>query len=211
MSKLPPKLPLFVPDDRYSIEQYLAIERSTGKRYEYHDGQLLSVESMAGGSPTHSLLSGHVIRVTGNAIIERERDPGHRRGCDAHTSDLRIAVDGGKRYLYADAVIVCGEPTFDSSIPSAVTNPITVFEVTSPSSVTYDRSIKFEFYGKLDSVREYVIVEQDQRLVEVRHRASAGAEWTYTVIASEGGDVPIPSLGLKLPLASLYRNWTPDR
>ena len=50
MSLLPSNLPFFVPDDRYTIEQYLAVEQATSKRYEFHNGSLISVESMAGGS-----------------------------------------------------------------------------------------------------------------------------------------------------------------
>ena len=152
MSLLPPKALRFVPDAYFSLEQWQEIERVTGKRYEYHDGHLASFEAMAGGTHNHALLAGHIIREVGNAIIAREDSQPGFRGCDALSSDLRIAVDSGARYLYADAVVVCGEPEYDPIIDTAIVNPVTVFEVLSPSSEKYDTGRKFDFYGGLGLV-----------------------------------------------------------
>ena len=211
MSKLPPGLPVFDPDDRYTLEQYLAIEQSTGKRYEYHEGQLVSVESMAGGSYSYAVLAGNFIREAGTAIIAAEEADSRLVDCNATTSDLRIAVNGGKRYLYADAAIVCGKPAFDEYIPTAIVNPVVVVEVLSPSSELYDRGLKFDFYQALESVREYIIVEQARQRIEVRHRSDVGAEWQYTMVTSQDDTVHVASLGIELPMHGLYRNWTaPD-
>ena len=211
MSMLPPKPFRFVPDDRFTIEQYLAIERDTGRRYQYHDGHLVSVEMMAGGSPNHSRLSANAIKLSGYGIDAAEAADGRLSTCDPHTSDLRIAVDGGRRYLYADAVIACGKVAYDETIPSAIVNPITVFEVLSPSSDGYDRGLKSDFYGALDSVREYVLIDQDRRRVEVRHRTGPGASWRHEVVVEEGEACVIPSLGIELAMARLYRNWEPPK
>ena len=223
MSLLPPNLPYFVPFDRYTVEAYLEIERATGKRYEYHDGVLLSVEAMnqwgggAGaplvnrGSFLHSVIGTNVGGEARNAIIAAEEHDGAFAECNAASSDLRIAVDGGKRYLYADAAIVCGDPVYDEGIPTAIVKPVSVFEVVSPSSDGYDRGLKFAFYGTLPSLREYVILEQARRHAEVRYRDSAQAAWKTTTYADLGAAVALPSLGIELPMAGLYRGWTPER
>jgi Uma2 family endonuclease len=39
---------------RLTIEEYLALEKETDNKYEYHDGE---VYAMAGGTPTHSLIA----------------------------------------------------------------------------------------------------------------------------------------------------------
>ena len=211
MSLLPPNLPAFVPEDRYSIAAYLAIEQATGKRYEYHDGLLVSVEAMAGGSPSHALIGGHLIREVGVAIIDAEQGGSalQDQRCDSYTSNLRIAVDGGKRYLYADAVVVCGEPVYDEAIPTAVVSPLVVFEVLSPSSEGYDRGSKFDFYSSLSALREYVLVDQARRRVEVSTRAGAAEPWHVTVVTDPAGAVALPSLEVQLPMAGIYRNWQP--
>ena len=41
---------------RYSFEEWRAIE----ERFEYLDGQLVYWRAMAGGSPTHALISGNL-------------------------------------------------------------------------------------------------------------------------------------------------------
>ena len=209
MSKLPPKLFRFVPDERFTLGQYLAIERETGRRYEYHDGHLISVEMMAGGSPNHSRLSANAIIASGYGIDAAQEADRRLSNCDAHTSDLRIAVDSGRRYLYADAVIVCGAVEYDAAIPSAIVNPVSVFEVLSPSSEGYDRGLKFDFYGALDSVREYVLIDQERRRVEMRHRTGPGAPWRYAIVVEEGESCAIPYLGIELAMSRLYRNWEP--
>ncbi len=208
MSLLPANLPVFVPDDRYTVEQYLAVERATGKRYEFHDGILVSVESMAGGSYNHSVMAGNFIGEARSAIIAAEATDARLEGCHVSTSGLRIAVEGGgARYLYADAIVVCGGPAYDEVIPTAIINPTVVVEVVSPSSEGYDRGRKFDFYGALASLREYLIVEQDTRRIEVRHRPGAAAAWQYTVVTAAEDAVALPSLGLTLPMRGLYRGW----
>ena len=222
MSLLPPNLPFFVPEDRYTVEAYLEIERASGKRYEYHDGMLLSVEAMAGGSFLHSVIGTNVSGERRNAIIAAEERDGAFAECNAASSDLRIAVDGGKRYLllrsraprphsFVDAAIVCGDPIYDEEIPTAIVSPVSVFEVVSPSSDGYDRGLKFAFYGMLPPSREYVILEQERRYVEVRYRDSAKAAWKTSTYADLDAAVALPSLGIELPMAGLYRGWTPER
>lgn len=104
---------------------------------------------------------------------------------------------------------MCERPRYDTAIPSAIVNPICVFEVISPSSHGYDRGRKFDFYGGLSALREYVIVEQETRRVEVRQRAAAAAPWRYTIYPEVDAAIALPSLGLELPMAGIYRNWTP--
>lgn len=210
MSLLPHYLPTFVPDDRFTIEAYLAIEEATGKRYEYHDGELVSVEAMAGGSYMHAVIGGNIIRDVGNGLITAEEADGSFADCDAASSDLRIAIEGGTRYLYADAAVVCGEPIYDEIIPTAIVNPVAVFEVLSPSSDQYDRGLKFEFYGALSTLREYVLVDQERRRVEVRHRADQTSPWRYSTYTESDKVVSLPSLGIELPLNRLYRGWKPS-
>ena len=210
MSLLPPTLPTFVPDERFTLDQWQAIERSTNRRYEFHQGVLVSVEAMAGGSYLHAILSSNVIREFGHQIVTAEVRKPHLVDCHVLTSDLRIAVEGGQRYLYADAAIVCGQPTYDEQIPSAITNPVAVFEVLSPSSDLYDRGLKFDFYAGLESLREYILVDQERQRVEVRSRATATNPWSYTTLTDDTTLVELPALGISCPLRGLYRGWNSD-
>jgi Uma2 family endonuclease len=55
-----------------------------------------------------------------------------------------------------------------------VTAPALVIEVLSPTTQGYDRSTKFAFYRRLQSLREYVLIDPDTKRVEVFRPAEDG-------------------------------------
>ena len=192
----------------YTVAEWQAIERRTGERFEYHRGHLLSVRLMAGGSPTHARIGGNVIYLLGDGLrhsVLPNRDPDF---CGVYTSDLQVYVPELGRYLYPDATIVCGEPIRDARVSTAITNPVVVIEVASPSSVAYDSGVKFDYYSSLPSVRDYVIVSQDDHIVEVRSRREAGGPWTFAFAKTRSAEVAIPSVDVLLPLTEVYRGVT---
>ena len=85
---------------RISIEEYLALEKETDTKYEYHDGE---VYAMAGGTPTNSLIANNV-GTTLNINLRNKR-------CFAYNSDLRVATSRNK-YVYPDVSVVCGRVSF---------------------------------------------------------------------------------------------------
>lgn len=175
-----------------SYAEYLALERATDQKHEWVDGE---VYAMAGGTPTHSGLSGRVI-VALDALIGD-------RPCVAHTSDLKLRVPKTKLGSYADAAVVCGEPKRDAEDPNAVTNPMVIVEVLSDSTETWDRIGKFRHYRKLESLRDYVLVSQHERHIEVYSRDDAG-RWVLSE-AGEGESVTVSSLGGAIEVDRVYR------
>ena len=209
---LPDALPTFVPDGRYTVEEWLAIEEATGEKYEFHDGRLISVRAMAGGTWKHALIAGNVAYL-GGGVVRGLAESVEKRMYDCHllSSDLRIYIPELSRYLYPDLTIVCGDPKFDDTVPSAIVNPRIVFEVTSPSSREYDEDLKFNFYSRLSPLREYVIVHQHRRAAEVRSRPDATSPWRTRVFAEDDGGFSLDSLGgAAFPYEDVYRGWKPD-
>lgn len=195
----------FVPDVPYTLAQWQAIEEATGQRYEYHAGRLLSVEAMAGGSPRHALLIGNV---AGVAYRELSAEAFQAQRCGSYSSDLRIAIQTEERYVYPDLAIVCGRPAYDAAVPSAIANPVAVFEVLSPSSRDYDAGPKFGYYRELASLRDYILVSQHERRVEVRSRAGEEAPWRISVYTEADEAFELAGLlGVSFGLADLYRLW----
>ena len=209
--KLPDALPTFVPDGRYSVEEWLAIEQATGEKYEYHDGKLVSVRAMAGGTWKHTLIAGNVAFLGGGFVRDLAGQvQGKETNCNVLSSDLRIYIPELTRYLYPELTIVCGNPTFDETVPSAIVNPRIVFEVTSPSSREYDEDLKFSFYSQLSPLHEYVIVHQHRRAAEVRSRPNADSAWRTRVFAEDDGGFELDSLGgAEFPYDDVYRGWKP--
>lgn len=205
MTTLAPALPTFVPDRRYSVAQWLAIEEASGERYEYHGGRLVSVRAMAGGSYRHALLIGNVTIELGNAV--RNAPDEAEADCHVLSSDLQLAAASDEKYYYPDAAIVCGPPKFDEVVPTAVVNPICVVEVLSPSSAGFDTGDKFDYYSVLETLRDYLIVHQDRKRVEVRSRASANAPWRYSITVAPDERVELPGIGHAVKLSGMYRGW----
>ena len=192
-------------DRTYSIDEWLELERRTGEKLEYHEGRVVPWRAMAGGSHEHSVVGANLQYGLGAAVRELQRQHPEAPFCRVHTSDLRIKIAGASRYVYPDAAIVCGEPTYDPLVPSAVTNPVLVAEVLSPSSVRYDMGEKFDYYARLEALRTYVLVAQDDYAVEVRTRTGPQARWVYAFAKTLGEAVRLPALGLALPMAEVYR------
>ena len=85
-----------------------------------------------------------------------------------------------------------------------MTNPIVLVEVLSDSTEAYDRGEKFAHYRRLPSLREYVIVSQHERLIEVHRRNEAGR---WELFEAHAGDtVELASIACTLQVDTLYRN-----
>jgi len=69
----------------------------------------------------------------------------------------------------------------------AVTHPIVILEVLSESTERYDRDGKFQLYKQIASLREYVLIAQDERRIEVFRREQ---EWH--------GDVANPGAAIRI-------------
>jgi Uma2 family endonuclease len=172
-------------------EEYLRLERAAFEKSEYHGGQMFA---MAGGSPDHSLIGGEVFFLLRGAVPP---------GCRVFNPDQRIHIAVANTFTYADCVVVCGKPEFDSDQKDNLLNPLLIVEVLSPSTQDYDRGKKFELYRSIESFREYLIVHQDRRFVE-HHSKQEDGSWVLREHSGPEGSVPIARLGLNLALRDLY-------
>ena len=129
----------------------------------------------------------------------------HLRGgpCRPHGSDLRISIRPADVATYADAAVVCDPVERDPESPTHVTNPRIVVEVLSPTTERYDREQKRLYYQQLASLREYVLVAQDRRRVEVWRREREDGPWSHAAYGP-GEAAPLTSIGYALDVDALY-------
>jgi Uma2 family endonuclease len=176
----------------WTAEEYLAGERSAPEKHTFFRGEVFA---MAGASRQHNLLVGNVVRVLGNALLERP--------CETYPSDMRIKVPATGLYTYADASVTCGEPQFDDEIFDTLLNPIVIVEVLSDSTERYDRGEKFESYRTIPSFRDYLLVTQNRVLVEHFARQPDGS-WLLRV-HREHESVELASIGCAIAVDEIYR------
>jgi Uma2 family endonuclease len=183
---------MVAPSRRYTFDDYLSVEEMSAVRHEFLDGEIFA---MAGGTPEHAALSAAVVVFLGARL--------EGRPCRPYSADLRIRIVATGLATYADASVICGDPIRDAASPSHVTNPCVIVEVLSPSTEAYDRGEKREHYQQIASLREYVLVAQDHREVEVHSRVTGGG-WRHRV-HGPGQVVELPSIGVRFSVDELYR------
>lgn len=183
-----------IPKKKYTLEEYLELDKNSEERYEYFDGEVFA---MAGGSPDHARLSGGVY-----ALLERKLEG---RDCEAFNSEMRIKVPKALPYRYPDATVVCGEPIFEEiNGQQMLVNPTLLVEVLSPSTAAYDLGDKFTAYQSIDAFREYLLISQDRPHV-IQHIRQAKRQWLRIEIEGMESEVTLESIGVTLTLREIYR------
>ncbi len=179
-----------------SYADYLALERASEAKHEYVNGE---VYAMAGGTPEHARLQSRLDQLLGVAL--------EGRPCAVFASDLRIRIVDTGRSTYPDVTVVCGRVETAADDEDAVTNPTLIVEVLSRNTEAEDRGPKWAHYQRIEALREYVLVGQDARGVEVFRRD--GARWTYESFGP-GDTARFESVGAAVAVDELYRNPLED-
>jgi Uma2 family endonuclease len=181
-----------VPKHYLTPQEYLALERRAETKSEYLRGEMFA---MAGASREHNLIASNVNRELGQQLRERP--------CEVYQADMRVKVSSTGLYTYPDVTVVCGEPEFEDAEVDTLLNPIVLVEVLSSSTADYDRGGKATHYRSLPSLQEYVLISQDQALVE--HYARQGPDqWLLTEKHSLDDTLVLASIDCRLPLAEIY-------
>lgn len=176
---------------KLTYPEYLELEASSDQRLEYIAGV---VRAMAGGTHMHAALSGAMLAELRAALAEH--------GCIAYSSDLKLRIDAVDRTTYADVVVICGPSVVSTIDRNASTNPTILVEVLSPSTEAGDRGEKWDHYQHFASLREYVLVSQDQPRIEVWSRD--GGAWTTEAFGA-GELFELPSHGVRIAVDAVYR------
>jgi Uma2 family endonuclease len=196
----------FVPtQQRWTIDEYLSMERVAEERHEYLDGV---VYTMAGESPEHA-------DICTNLVGELR---GQLRGtpCRVRTKDTKVRsgpVGQPQRsaqglFSYPDLVVICGEPQYHDIHRDVVLNPAVIIEVLSPSTEAFDRGGKFLRYHTWNpTLTDYLLVSQAQPLVEHFTRQADGS-WSYHVYQGLEQSLTIASIHSTLRLVEVYDRVT---
>ena len=174
-----------------SHEEYFALEQATGERYEYAAGR---VALIAGSRPTHSLIAANVVTCLGLQLRQRP--------CKVYNCSLRIAIGALDFYTYADAIVIADAPRTDA-FGESLTNPLVLIEVSSPEIASYDRTRKFMRCRSLESLRDYVLIDQHAPFLQRFSRNEQG-RWFWEGTDDLDTSIALPSIECALPLAEVY-------
>jgi len=171
--------------------EYLEVERKAVFRSEFFLGQMVA---MAGGSARHSRIKTNLLSQLN--ILLKGQD------CVTYDGDLRIKCPTGL-YTYPDASVICSGLVFEDDREDTVLNPRLVVEVLSRSTEAYDRGKKFDHYRTIPSLQEYVLVSQEEPMIQWFFRNDDNT-WTMNAVSSRDQSANLLSVGIKLSLADVY-------
>ena len=175
---------------------YLAEERRAAFKSDYYQGETLA---WAGSSRQHNLIVSNLIGEVGNGLKGLE--------CEVYASSMRLKVDATGLYTYPDVTVVCGQPQFEDDQSDTLLNPTVLFEVLSDSTEAYDRGTKSAHYRRLPSLKEYVLIAQDQPLVE-RYVRQPDGSWVLRDVTRLEETVALDAIPVQLPMSEIYRQVT---
>jgi Uma2 family endonuclease len=176
----------------FSLAEYFVQEEQAEQRSEFYEGEIFA---MAGGTPNHNRLTGNVYTALRSAL--------RGKSCEPFMADVRLLVKRRQLYTYPDVMVICGSLQYAPGRNDTVTNPALIVEVLSPSTEAYDRGKKFEFYRTIDSLQEYILVDQGRMYVE-RHRPLGLGRWEMTAFEASDDVLALASVGIELTLANIY-------
>lgn len=185
--------PKDVPQHYYSLEEYFALEDASDARFEYWDGELAC---MSGGSRAHGTISSNIVISLGNSL---------RGGkCRAYNSDIAVYTPTLPPYRYPDASAACGGLEFKNvKGHETLVNPVLVVEVVSPSTAARDQGPKFVAYQTITTLRDYLLVSQEEPRVTHYTRLESGARERRDVTDLDAS-VELESVGCALKLRDIY-------
>ncbi|MCU0428245.1 MAG: Uma2 family endonuclease [Candidatus Kapabacteria bacterium] len=175
-------------------EAYLQREIEALDKTEYVAGVLYPRwEMMAGGRLMHNALCVNISTALRNKL--------RGKGCSTFSSDTRVFTNRTPAYLYSDVTVLCGKP--DLCKHHSLVNPTLLVEVTSPSSVDYDRTTKLVIYDGIPSVQEYLIVSHTTQEIMLFRRDSHG-RLAFVEVATD--TLTLQSVQCTLDLQEIYED-----
>jgi Uma2 family endonuclease len=188
-------MPLATDLSPLSPEAYLEWEKESDTKHEYLNGEVFA---LAGAKDAHVTVCINLVSLL----------HAHLRGgpCRVYMADMKVSVERVNAFFYPDIVITCDERDRETEYYKRF--PTLIVEVLSESTAAFDRGSKFSSYRKLDSLKEYLLVDPDSLNVDCFRLDETTGHWVLYPFAA-GETVELASIGLSVPIESLYENVLP--
>ena len=182
---------LLVKKQLFTVEEYMNMELNADCKHEFHDGEIIT---MPRGTINHSTIGGNVFATLKFKLKNKP--------CKAFNSNMAIAIDDF-RYVYPDVSVVCGKPIMGILNKNAVQNPTLIIEVLSEGTANYDSGDKFRKYRGIESLKEYILIDQEHFLVEIYSKLEDN-HWDLRVFNNEDDIMPLQSIDTQILMQEIY-------
>jgi Uma2 family endonuclease len=150
------------------------------ERWEFVSGR---PRLMAPASMRHSIIKRNVFRALDHALATSP--------CEAMVDGPQILTEDIS--AIPDVVVTCAP--LDLTTP-VIAEPAIIVEVMSPSTESDDHGLKWLSYRKIESLKHYLVIAQDRRLVHIHSRA--GDVWRERFLSAGALELDDPPVRLEL-------------
>lgn len=176
----------------YTPEEYLQLEETSEFKNEYRDGEIIP---MADGTTNHNAIAGN--------FYANFKFKMRGKNYKIYMGDVKLWIQRYRIYTYPDVMVIQGEPIYEGTGTTKVTNPLMIVEVLSSSTETHDRTNKFRFYRSIPTLQEYIIINQYEYLVEQFNKNAEG-QWVLTEYESGDAILSLKSIEFQVSLSDIY-------
>ena len=179
------------PGKKTSMDEYLTTERNGAVQHEFIEGRVIP---RAGSNRWHNMLASNT------AIALGSRMHGHK--AEIYISNMRVKLKNSY-VCYPDVVVVGGEPTFADQNSDLLLNPTLIVEIFSNQTNSSDKTNKLESYLAMDSIKEFVLLKEEEMRVEHYARQNA-KQWIYRIYNERDDVISLESINCKVSLSEVY-------
>jgi Uma2 family endonuclease len=167
-----------------TVEEFEAWHMRQPGRWEFIDGR---PRLMAPASMKHSILKRNVFRSLDAALAAS--------ACEVLVDGPQILTD--EISAIPDVVVTCAPLDLTTSV---VAEPAVIIEAMSPSSEGDGTGRKWFSYRKIPSLKHYLVLSQDERVIQVHSRA--GELWRERFVSS--GTLELDDPPVRLEIDAVY-------
>jgi Uma2 family endonuclease len=180
-------------------QEYLEWEEQQPIKYEYING---GVFAMTGGILPHNDIALNLASALKNHL--------RGKGCKVFMVDAKVGVSPNGPFHYPDVMVTCDSR--DRTARQVIYHPCLIVEVLFPSTEAFDRGNKFRNYRRIETLKEYVLIEADRMNVEC-YGINEKGKWELTPYSleetTENGtelEVHLTSVDFRCPISLLYED-----
>jgi len=172
-------------------DDYLMAERQSATRNEFMNGRVIG---RSGSNRWHNLIVSNASVAIGSRI--------HGAKSDLYIGNMRVRLKNNF-ICYPDVIVVNGEPAFADPNGDLLVNPTVVLEIISSATNSLDKTQKLEAFLAMDSIRECILVKEDEMRIE--HYAKQNAkQWIYKIYNERDDVLSMESINCKVSLSEIY-------
>lgn len=179
-----------IKDKTFTIEEYFEFEQNSETRHEFVEGRIIKIPQK---SKKSNRIAGRLCIYFLELLNEQIFLP--------YLKTIKLCTVRGKRFRYPDVMVV---PITDNEDDYIVYQPLLITEVYSPSTEKTDRNEKLKEYSKIPSVQYYLLVSQEETVIELYKRN--GNIFEYSFYTEKTDVINLPFFNIKLTLDDIYKN-----